>query len=145
MRIVLFSWLLTILFSIIRNWSSREATVTPKVTDGAAVARAKLDAPRSEAEALADAGRFDEAVHVLLLKTIEALVRTQPGGVPEAWTSREIQREAPMPGAAREPFGSLVDTVESSLFGGVQVNQAAWEACLARFREFEATYRTALA
>lgn len=133
--------LITILLSVLRNWGSKEATVSAKVTDGAAAPQAKLDAPRSEAEALADEGRFDEAVHVLLLKTIEALMKAQPGGVPEAWTSREIQRDAPMPERARSPFGTLVDTVENSLFGGVPVDRAAWEACLERFHEFEAAYR----
>lgn len=133
---------LTIIVSLIRNWGRKEATVKPKVSDGGEAARASLEAPRSEAEALADQGRYAEAVHVLLLKTIEALVTTQPGGVPEAWTSREIQLRAPMPEAARAPFGVLVDSVEQGLFGGRAVDEDAWARCLARFREFESAYRS---
>ncbi|MDF1700480.1 MAG: hypothetical protein P1V36_04910 [Planctomycetota bacterium] len=135
--------LLTVLVSVVRGWGGREATIKPRVQPGTQVPAAALDAPRSEAERLAAEGRYDEAVHILLLKTIEALVATQPGGVPAAWTSREIQGGAPMPAAARTPFGALVDTVEHSLFGGLLVDRRAWEACLARFHEFERVYRTA--
>lgn len=134
--------LVTVVVSVIRGWGRTEATIEPTVGEGARAPAAALEAPRSEAEALAAEGRYDEAVHVLLLKTIEALVEAQPGAVPEAWTSREIQREAAMATEARAPFGALVDMVEQSLFGGRPVDAAAWDACLARFHEFERAYRT---
>jgi len=132
----------TIVALLVRARGSRAAELAPGEPAGVESPPAALDAPRSEAETLADQGRYDEAVHLLLLKTIEALVRTRPGGLPEAWTSREIQREMPMVQSARAPFGALVGTVEASLFGGRPVDEPAWTRCLERFRTFESAYST---
>ena len=132
----------TAVLALVRNWGGRAAELGPSVIAGEESPAAALDAPRSEAETLADQGRYDEAVHLLLLKTIAALVRTRPGGLPEAWTSREIQREMPMVQSARAPFGALVEAVEASLFGGRPVDEPAWTRCLARFRTFESAYST---
>lgn len=132
---------LVALAALLRNRGAREKARAPGEAGVAEEPRARLDAPRARAEALAGAGRYAEAVHALLLETIAALAATRSGRLPEAWTSREIQREAPMPGSARACFGDLVDAVELSLFGGRDVDPEAWEACLGRFGAFERAYR----
>lgn len=124
------------------RWSGK--TPEPREPTGEGkVARASLTAPRSQAERLAQEGRYDEAVHVLLLQTIDVLIRARPGGLPDAWTSREIQHQLGLPKPALTPFGALVDAVEHSLFGGRPVDEADWQACRARFSDFESAYGSA--
>jgi hypothetical protein len=132
---------LAVVLSLIRNRRGAEARLAGAAGEASAAPTAELGAPRTEAERLADAGRYDEAVHVLLLKTIEALVSLRPGGLPESWTSREIERGLPIPDGARPPFGDLVGTVEQSLFGGRAVGQDDWLRCRDRFNAFEQAYR----
>ena len=132
----------TVIASLVRGWGRRERTIAPEVEAGEPRPGASFAGPRAEAEALAAQGRYAEAVHVLLLRTIEVLAATRDRAVPDAWTSREIQREAPMPAAARSAFGVLVDTVEDGLFAGRPVDEPAWTRCRERFSAFEAAYRT---
>ena len=126
--------------TLVQNRAVRREAPLREVQAGGAPAAA-LEQPRTAAEALAAEGRYEEAVHLLLLETIDALVAAQPGGVPEAWTSREIQRGLSMPEEARGPFAMLVDTVEASLFGGRPVAASDWEACRERFQTFASAYR----
>ena len=139
--IALFVLLGTVIASIIRNRRAPEATIEPTVEADTSAPAAALEKPRTEAERLADEGRYEEAIHHLLLETIEALAQARKGGLPDSWTSREIERGLPMPDPAREPFSHLVGAVESSLFGGRPVGEAEWLACQERFHLFETAYR----
>lgn len=89
-----------------------------------------------EADALAAAGRFAEAVHALLLRTIEALGRHMP--VPRALTSREIEARAGLPDAARSAFGDLVRAVEITRFGGRPADADDYARCVACFERIRA-------
>lgn len=89
-----------------------------------------------EADALAAAGRYAEAVHALLLRTIEALGRHMP--VPRALTSREIEQRAGLPDAARAAFGDLVQAVELTRFGGRPANAEDYARCVACFDRIRA-------
>lgn len=89
-----------------------------------------------EAEALAAAGRYAEAVHALLLRTIEALGRHMP--VPRALTSREIEQRAGLPDAARAAFGDLVQAVELTRFGGRPADAGDYARCVACFDRIRA-------
>ena len=131
----------TVIASIVRNRRGPEARLDPAVESETATPAAALEKPRTEAERLADEGRYEEAIHHLLLETIEALANTRKGGLPDSWTSREIENGLPMPDEARAPFSHLVNAVESSLFGGRPVGEADWLACHERFHRFETAYR----
>lgn len=89
-----------------------------------------------EADALAAAGRFAEAVHALLLRTIQALGRHMP--VPRALTSREILDRAGLPEAARDAFGDLVLAVELTRFGGRPADADDYARCVACFDRIRA-------
>lgn len=75
-----------------------------------------------EADQLAAAGRFGEAIHLLLFRSIEELAAKRPGAASAALTTREIALQAPMPEEARTAFARLGETVERSFFGGRDVD-----------------------
>jgi hypothetical protein len=93
------------------------------------------------AEALAAAGRFGEAIHVLLLDTLEALSRASR--LAPSLTSREIVGRVPLPAPARDALSGLVSAVEVSWFGGDVPGEADYRLCLDRFHAFLETYRRA--
>lgn len=82
-------------------------------------ARALLE----EADRLAAEGRFGEAIHILLFRSIDDLAGRRPGLVRPALTSRDIARLEQMPGAARSAFARIAERVERSFFGGRPVDR----------------------
>ena len=124
--------------------NSLRRTGTPKtqrkVVQAPAGPQPVLERPRTEAERLADEGRYDEAIHTLLLVTIQELAKRLPGGVPAALTSREIVAKSQMPPAARDALRQLASEVEHSLFGGRPVDAQAYQACTAQFHTFVTAY-----
>lgn len=90
-----------------------------------------------EIEFLAAAGRFADAIHLLLLRTIEALAKASVS-LPLSLTSREILAAVPFRPGAHDVLLGLVDAVEVSLFGGRPVGEAAFVDCRARFDRFAA-------
>lgn len=82
-------------------------------------ARALLE----EADRLAAEGRFGEAIHILLFRSIDDLAGRRPGLVRPALTSRDIARLEQMPGPARGAFARIAERVERSFFGGRPVDR----------------------
>jgi hypothetical protein len=95
-------------------------------------ARALLE----EADRLAADGRFDEAVHLLLFRSIEDLEGRRPEAVRPALTSRDIARMTAMPAAARSAFSRIAEVVEKSFFGGRPVGQADFAECRRAYEGF---------
>lgn len=106
-----------------------------------AEAAAPVAIPIASAEALAAEGRWGEAIHALLLETLEALSRA--ARLAPSLTSREIVAGVPLPARAREALGGLVLAVEVSRFGGAAAGEDDYRACLGRFHAFLETYRSA--
>ncbi len=79
-----------------------------------------------EADALAREGRFAEAVHHLLFRSIEDIASRRPKLVRPALTSRELASSQLIPARARELFTGIARLVERSLFGGAPVSKADW-------------------
>ncbi|HJP69232.1 MAG TPA: DUF4129 domain-containing protein, partial [Sphingomicrobium sp.] len=79
-----------------------------------------------EADALARDGRFAEAVHHLLFRSIEDIANRRPTLVSPALTSRELASSQLIPARARELFTGIARLVERSLFGGAPVSKADW-------------------
>jgi hypothetical protein len=98
----------------------------------AAPARSWLE----EADALAARGRFAEAIHHLLLRSVDDIARRRPRLVRPALTSRELSASEGMPGAARQLFAAIAALVERSLFGGREVGQAEWTEARAAYADF---------
>ena len=83
-----------------------------------------------EAEALAHAGRFGEAVHLLLLLAVGHLSARRKGFTPRDLTSRELLKALPKNEEERGAFRRLVAAAELYLFGGRPVSEASYRACL---------------
>lgn len=79
-----------------------------------------------EADALAREGRFAEAIHHLLFRSIEDIAQRRPAIVRPALTSRELAASQGIPGRARDLFAGIARLVERSLFGGRPVKERDW-------------------
>ncbi len=99
--------------------------------------------PIASAEALAAGGRWAEAIHALLLETLQALSRA--ARLAPSLTSREIVARVPLPERARDALSGLVLAVEISRFGGATAAEGDYRACLGRFHAFLESYRAGAA
>jgi hypothetical protein len=101
-------------------------------TPGDAPVRSWLE----EAEALAREGRYAEAIHHLLFRSIEDIARRRPNLVRPALTSRELAASSAVPGRARDLFAGIARLVERSLFGGRAVGEDDWIRARDSYAEF---------
>ncbi|NYT39693.1 hypothetical protein HZY97_02900 [Sphingomonas sp. R-74633] len=90
----------------------------------------------ADAEALAAQGRYAEAVHLLLQRSLEDIQRNRPRLLRPALTSREIAGAGWMPDIVRRAFAAMAAPVERSLFGGRSLAQGDWEEARAAYGEF---------
>lgn len=97
----------------------------------AGVARALL----ADADGLAAAGRFAEAIHLLLYRSVEDIEGRRPGLVQPAMTSRELAEANDLPPVARNAFSQIARAVEISLFGGRAIDEGAWQQCRGAYAE----------
>jgi hypothetical protein len=88
-----------------------------------------------EADALAAEGRYAEAVHHLLFRSIEDIGRRRPKLVRPALTSRELAAAEALPPPARSLFARIAALVERSLFGGRAVDSGDWTAARAAYAD----------
>lgn len=93
----------------------------------------------SEAERLAAAGRFDEAVHLLLRRSVEDIAEARPDWLHPASTAREIAMLPLLSERAREAFGVIATRVERSLFALRELDQADWQAARDAYSSFALT------
>lgn len=104
--------------------------------DGWRPAPAAARALLSDADALAAEGRFAEAVHLLLLRSINDIDGRLPNTVRPALTARDIAGLSRLPVAARPAFDRIARVVESSLFGGRPVDRVAFADCRQAYEAF---------
>jgi len=89
----------------------------------------------AEADELAAAGRYSEAVHLLLYRSVADISDRRPGLVQPAMTSRDLAAATDLPGVAREAFSRIARAVEISLFGGRAIDAGAWQQCRDAYAE----------
>lgn len=89
-----------------------------------------------EADALAREGRFAEAIHHLLFRSIEDIANRRPALVRPALTSREIAGSTGIPARARTLFAGIASVVERSLFGARPVGENDWHAAREAYSDF---------
>lgn len=90
----------------------------------------------ADADRLAQEGRFREAAHLLLLRSIQDIDDQRPQLVRPALTTREIAQLKQVPPSARDCFGDIARTVERSLFGGRDVTQQDFARCRDAYQRF---------
>lgn len=112
-----------------RKHGAVEAEAVGEVEAGRA--RARL----ADADALAAAGRFAEAIHLLLYRSVDDIESRRPGLVRPAMTSRELAKAHDLPTVARTAFSRIARAVEISLFGGRAIDEGAWTECRSAYAE----------
>jgi hypothetical protein len=110
---------------------TQAAEAVPEWRPDAAAARDLLAA----ADALAAEGRYSEAAHLILLRSVADIESRRPRSVRPALTTREIAGLSALPPSARPAFAQIGRVVERSLFGGAPVQAADYAACR---RDYEA-------
>ncbi len=108
-----------------------------RIADGAPQAAAPSD-PLGLADRLAREGRYEAAVHLLLLTCLEALRRRADPAPAASWTSWEIVRRLTLPGDAAAALSRIVALSESSHFGGRPASEGDFRSCRANFESFAA-------
>ena len=115
------------LIPLLRQWRRDAADAAP--AEQWAPELAPTRALLVEADGLAAAGAYAEAVHLLLLRSVEQIEARFPGQLRQSWTSRDIARAAILPPAMAAAFGAIAAVVEAGLFGRQPVGEAAWRQC----------------
>ncbi len=110
----------------------RQDDVLVDIRPDAAAARSLLE----EADALAQRGRFSEAVHLLLFRSIEDLQERIEGGVPNSLTAREISGLGKLPERAKRGLKPIIMVVERSFFGGRVVDADGWQEARRSYEDF---------
>jgi hypothetical protein len=95
-------------------------------------ARALLE----EADRLACEGRFVEAAHLILLRSIQDIQARRPRAVAVSLTSRDIARLEVLPPSARLLFAGIAEAVEISLFGGRAMDGEGYARCRDAYSSF---------
>ena len=98
--------------------------------------RAAVAALLTEIDALADKGEYDEAVHLLLVRSVADINAFRPDLVRLHYSAREILSHPLLPEAARPAFRAIVEWVEKSYFAGLRVGKAGFDACRAAYVDF---------
>ncbi|WP_417592259.1 hypothetical protein [Parasphingorhabdus sp.] len=80
----------------------------------------------AEAETLAAAGQFDQAVRLLLHRSIADIEKRHPDLLRPSSTSREIERFDRLPEAARAMFAVIAGQVERGIFAALPIDESGW-------------------
>lgn len=114
-----------------------ETPEIPLYQPAQAQARILLD----EVDKLAAEGRYGEAVHTLLFRSIQDIDRNRPNIVRRSLTSREIGSLSVLTTKARTAFSTIAGVSELAHFGGVPVNESGFK--IARTAYADLTGQTA--
>lgn len=89
-----------------------------------------------DADRLAAEGRFDEATHLLLLRSVGQIAAARPDWVEPSSTARELAALPALSDAARSAFGTISERVERSLFALSALDRGDWEAARTAYANF---------
>ena len=91
---------------------------------------------RADADRLAAEGRYAEAVHLLLLRSVADIEALRPATVRPSMTSREIAGLSVLPASALAAFTRVAEVVERSFFGGRAVDADGYSQCRSAYEAF---------
>lgn len=110
----------------------KDISIAPDLMPDEAAARALL----VDADSLAAEGRFAEAVHALLFRSIDLIQERQPSAVKRSLTAREIGQISGLPDLIRNGLSPIIRIVERSYFGGRPVDEIGWSEARDAYRSF---------
>lgn len=132
---------LFVLYSIWRfseSWRLRwrAGTTGPQADPGWRPDEAEALALLEDADRLAAEGRYDEATHLLLRRSVQQIATARPDWVRRASTAREIAGIAALPDKARAAFSLIAARVERSLFALRALDAGDWQAARTAYADF---------
>ena len=89
-----------------------------------------------DADRLAAQGRYNEAAHLLLVRSVSQISALRPELVEPSSTAREIAMLPALPENARIAFANIAATVEQSLFALRRLSAPEWQAARDAYAEF---------
>ena len=98
--------------------------------------RAAAAALLEDADRLAAQGRYAEATHLLLQRSVSHIAEARPEWLMPASTAREIAEFPMLPEAARKAFRTIADRVERSLFALHDLDAGDWQTARAAYADF---------
>ena len=90
----------------------------------------------SEADALAARGAYDEAVHLLLRRSVADIAGRLPDFLRPSLTSRDIATAPSLPSRARQAFSEIARIVEAALFARRPVGVEGWQQARGAYERF---------
>jgi hypothetical protein len=121
---------------VVQPLLSRKAKSAPAEHPDWAPAHAHAVALLEDADRLAAEGRFGEAAHLLLQRSVNHIAEARPGWLHPASTAREIAALPLLPDRARSAFGVIAARVERSLFALRPLDAADWQAARGAYADF---------
>ena len=89
-----------------------------------------------DVDAMAAEGRYEEAVHELLFRSIQDIDIRRPNTIRRSLTSREIAALKILTPATRDAFATIGGVVETSYFGGQKIGKTEFDICRAAYAQF---------
>jgi hypothetical protein len=120
------------LLAPLAGWRPKPRAESPEWTPDQGEALALLE----DADALAAAGRFDEATHLLLVRSVGQIRAVRPDLLDPSSTAREIAALPALPDRARNAFRIISERVERSLFALVPLGREDWQAARTAYADF---------
>jgi len=90
----------------------------------------------ADADALAERGDYEAAVHLLLVRSVEDIARRRPSLIKPSLTARDIAADDRLPDSPRSAFARIAGIVERSLFAHDKVGGDGWRAARQAYEEF---------
>ena len=97
---------------------------------------ARARALLADADRLAAQGRFAEAVHLILFRSIDDIDERRPHSIKPALTSRNIAELDALPQSARPAFARIAASVERTFFGGCDIDEKDFAECRRAYEAF---------
>lgn len=98
--------------------------------------RAAAMALLEDADRLAREGRYDEATHLLLQRSVSQIAAARPDWLHPASTAREISALTALPERARNAFATIAGRVERSFFALIPLDAQDWQTARGAYAEF---------
>jgi hypothetical protein len=126
---------LWIVWTLLQRWRLARALAVPAAA-APVISRAAALALLEDADALAAEGRFDEAVHLLLQRSVHHIAEARPDWLSPSSTAREIGLIPGLPAAARQAFLLITREVERSLYALRALAADDWHRARAAYAAF---------
>ena len=147
-------WGTVIIGTLVIVWSLRDSLpvisrsrkiVAPEPAPPSPAAAKRMGEAQLEADDLARQGRYGEAMHVLLLKSLGEIRRQLGTSFASSLTSREILRRVQLPDIGQKSLTAIIRSVERTYFGGKDAGQSDYSDCRSHFETLKHSLATVAA